>query len=158
MRIHDLIVEQIKNIDVEKIVEDTNLEIKPTTKIVESQKVYFWIRVYLKESLTDIKSGDQFELRYLENNENLKLTFVYFGKKGLNQDYNDIVNYSAEDDEKILCLMVDENDLYNLPNIQFLRSLFKQSKFFEYQVYRRDDLIFTNLRTNQVMDYIDCDF
>lgn len=158
MRIHDLIVEQIKNIDVEKIVEDTNLEIKPTTKIVESQKVYFWIRVYLKEFLTDIKSGDQFELRYLENNENLKLTFVYFGKKGLNQDYNDIVNYSAEDDEKILCLMVDENDLYNLPNIQFLRSLFKQSKFFEYQVYRRDDLIFTNLRTNQVMDYIDCDF
>ena len=45
---YDNLVEQIKTIDTE-VVKDWNKNTDPAMKILEEQKVYIWIRLYLKE-------------------------------------------------------------------------------------------------------------
>ena len=153
---YDSVIDQIKKIDTTNL--SDKVDKNPTMRIVEKQKVYFWIRLYLKEELSDVVVGDDFEICYMHSGEKLKTKFVAFGKKNLNRDLdNVIINYDPEDDNKILCLMVDEDDK-NSDEIPFIRTLFKISQYYEFQVYRRDDLRFTNLRTMDVCEYIDVDF
>ena len=65
---------------------------------------------------------------------------------------------TEEDDTKILCLMINEDEIQIGEGIPFLRTLFKISKHYTLQVYNREDLVFTNVRTGQSVEYIDCDF
>ena len=153
---YESIIDQIRSIDTSKL--SDKIERDTATKIVEKQKVYFWIRLYLKEELGDITPGDDFEICYTPSGEKLTTKFVAFGKKNLNRDLdNVIVNYDPEDEPKTLCLMVDEDDM-KADSIPFIRTLFKMSSFFEFQVYRRNELTFTNKRTDFVCEYIDVDF
>jgi len=155
----ELILQQIKSIDTKEL-SDLNLDYADTISIkeVEKQKIYFWIRLYLKEEMSDLKIGDDFDIIYTKSGETLTGKFIAFGKKNLNRDLdNVIVNYDPEDNPKCLCIMVDEEEMKS-EKIPFIRTLFKTSTFFEYQVYRREELTFTNTRTLQSCEYVDCDF
>lgn len=152
----DKIIEEIKNIDEKSISND--ISTNPSTRIIESQKIYIWIRIYLKEEV-DVLEGDEYKMEYIPSGENLTTKFVSFGKKNLNRDHQDqIINFDPEVDRKILCLMVDENEINTRKDIPFIRTLFKTSRFYDYQVIRRSDLTFTNQRTQNCPEYIDCDF
>ncbi len=152
---YDSLIEQIKSIDTTNLSDKVSR--KPVTKIIEEQRVYFWIRLYLKEEISDIKEGDDFEITY--GDEKLIIKFICFGKKNSVRDHEgELTNYDSENDNKILCLMVDENEINTNDSIPFIRTLFKTSRFYEYQLIRRDDLKFRNTRTEEIMDYIDCDF
>ena len=156
--IYDSLVEQIKKIDSDELSDNVNDEIEVSE--VEKQKVYIWLRVFLKDELGDIKEGDNFKIVYLPSGEYLMTKFIAFGKKNSFKDADDYtqIQMVTEDDTKVLCLMVDENEIQNSQEIPFIRTLFKVSRHFEYQVYRREELVFTNERTGQSLEYIDCEF
>lgn len=156
LTIYKDLIERIKEIDTQDLTDD--VDDSPKMEIIEKQKVYHWIRLFLKEELVDIKEGDDFEICYLKSNEKLLTKFIAFGKKNLNRDLDEeIVNYDPEDDKKVLTLMVD-SELLESNEIPFIRTLFKTSSYYQFQVYKRADLTFTNKRTNEVVDYIDCNF
>ena len=163
------LLESIKKLETEGLSD----EIEIISKVVEEQKVYFWIRLYLKEEDLNIQVGDDIVIRYQprstfvdgvkiwesEEVEELVTKFVCYGKKGLEKDHdNEVVNYSNEDDSKILCLMVDETTVNFGEGIGFIRTLFKTGRHYEYQLVRRDELIFINKRNGVILDYFDCDF
>lgn len=150
------IIESIRSIDDSNIKYDDNYDV--SVNIIEKQRVYLWIRLYLKEEISDINVGDDFEIKYLLNDDKIIAKFIAYGKKNLNRDLdNMIINYDPEDNKKCLCLMVDEEDISS-DKTKFIRTLFKTSKFYQFQVYRRSDLVFTNIRTDSIVDYIECDF
>lgn len=155
----DKIVDDIKSIDVEKV-DFSNGDFKPRTKIAEKQKVYFWIRLYLKEEDTVSTPDDTVIIKYIHSGEELETKFICYGKKGLDKDNQDqIVNYTTEDDKKVLCLMVDSDKInYNSDNIPYIRSLFKISRYYEYQLSKRDELIFTNKGKGVTYEYFDVGF
>lgn len=154
--IYESIIDQIREIDTKDLKDSEDREIK--SEIVEKQKVYFWIRLFLKEELNDIEIGDDFEMCYKVSGESLTTKFIAFGKKNLNRDLDSqIVNYDPEDDKKSLTLMVD-SDYFESDDLPFIRTLFKTSSYYQFQVYKRTDLSFKNLRTGEVLEYIDCDF
>jgi len=155
------LLESIKKLETEGLSD----EIEIISKVVEEQKVYFWIRLYLKEDDLNIQAGDDIVIRYQplsaeENDfEELVTKFVCYGKKGLEKDHdNEVVNYSNEDDSKILCLMIDETTVNFGEGIGFIRTLFKTGRHYEYQLVRRDELLFINKRNGVILDYFDCDF
>ena len=74
--IYDSLIEQIKEIDTEGL--SDNVENNPQMKIIEKQKVYFWIRLILKEELDDIKVGDDFKITYKFSGEYLMTMFIAF--------------------------------------------------------------------------------
>lgn len=156
--IYELIVSQVKNIDRDDLSDDVDQE--PKSNQVEKQMVYIWIRLYIKEELSDIKEGDDFIIRYLPSGEKLITKFICFGKKNSFKDAEEFsqIQITTEDDTKCLCLMVNEDKIQTGEEIPFIRTLFKVSKHFEYQVYLREELEFTNVRTGQSVEYIDCDF
>lgn len=154
----DNLVEQIKTIDVETINEWNSTD-TPEMKVIEEQKVYFWIRLYLKEENESLEIGDTITITYTPSGESLDTLFSYYSKQGLMKDHNEeIVNYTGEDDTKILCLMVDEKVVNHSNDIPFIRTLFKISTHYEYQLVRRGDLTFTVKRNGELLDYYDCDF
>jgi hypothetical protein len=135
------------------------MEIVSTSKIIEEQKIYFWIRLYLSEEDLNIQVGDDITISYEPSGEELVTKFICYGKSGLERDHNDeVINYNPEDDKKILCLMVDENHVNYSQEIPFIRTLFKTGRHYEYQLMRRDELIFINKRNGIILDYFDCDF
>ncbi len=145
-------IRSIKNESIGDIVTETNV------KVIDDQKIFIWMRIYLKEKI-DVIEGDEFIMKYLPSGENLTVKFICYGKKNILKDHDDeIVNYDPEDDEKVLCLMVNENEINTRNDIPFIRTLFKTSRFYDYQIIRRSDLTFTNIRTNEAPEYIDCDF
>ena len=156
--IYDQLVEQIKNIDSDDLSDDVSQT--PTMSEVEKQKVYIWIRLFLKEEISDIKDGDEFMINYKLSGEELSTTFICFGKQNSFKDAEDYteIQMLTEDDKKVLCLMVNEEDINIGESIPFIRTLFKGSIHYQEQVYHRDDMTFTNTRTLEVMNYIDCDF
>ena len=156
--IYELIVSQVKNIDRDDLTDDVDQG--PKSNQVEKQMVYIWIRLYIKEELSDIKEGDDFTIRYDLTGDELKTKFICFGKKNSFKDAEDFnqIQMTTEDDPKILCLMVNEDEIQNGEHIPFIRTLFKTSKHYKLQVYNREDLTFTNVRTGQSVEYIDCDF
>jgi len=60
--IYDQLVEQIKSIDTDDLSDDVSQT--PTMSEVEKQMVYIWIRLYLKEEISNIKDGDEFVIKY----------------------------------------------------------------------------------------------
>jgi hypothetical protein len=156
--IYELIVNQIKSIDRNDL--SDQVDQKPQSKEIEKQMVYIWIRLYLKEESPNIKEGDDFVIKYTLSGEELKTKFICYGKKNSIKDseLQNQIQMTTEDDSKILCLMVSEDTIQNDDTIPFIRTLFKISKHFTPQVYNREDLIFTNKRTGEIFEYIDCDF
>lgn len=149
------LIEQVKSIDTTELSDSVNEDIEVA---IEEQKVYFWIRVYLKEEL-NMELGDIVNINWIPDNEILETTFVSYSKRGLHKDVvNNITNYSAEDDTKIVCLMIDEKVVNYNDDIPFIRTLFKTGRHYEYQLVRRADLVLTNTRTGENLDYYDIDF
>jgi hypothetical protein len=157
MNRYDLLNQAIKEIEVEKLDFD-NQNTDPIIKETEKSQVFSWIRLYLKEENTNLQNGDQIKIQW--ENEEVLTTFIGYNKKGLNKDNDGIVNADLEEDKSGLILMIDETE-YRDPKISaknpFIRTLFKISPYFEYQVYRREDLKFINLRTNESYEYVDVD-
>jgi hypothetical protein len=156
---YDNLVSQIRSIEVEQI-KDWNSNTDPAMKVVEEQKVYIWIRLYLKEE-SNIEIGDDIFMTYTPSGEKLETKFICYDKTSLSKDHDDlekIINFNPEDDKKVLCLMVDQEKINKGTNIPFIRTLFKSSIHYQYQLLRRDELTFTNSRTGETLDYFDCDY
>ena len=153
---YDNLVEQIKAIDTE-VVKDWDKNTNPDMKVLEEQKVYIWIRLYLKEE-SDIEIGDDIIMAYKPSGEKLETKFICFGKEGMEKDNDGLVNWNSEDNKKVLCLMVDQDKINNGTDIPFIRTLFKTGIHYEYQLLKRDDLVFLNERTKETLEYFDCDY
>lgn len=157
MGVYDNIIDIIKDIDTSELSDDvSNL---PSTTIIDEQKTYFWIRLFIKEEELNIEEGDDVVINWIPNGEELITKFVSFGKTGLDSDQGDQLKYyESEDDKKVLCLMIDEKMINYNDSIPFIRTLFKNSIHYEYQLMRKGDLTFTNKRNNIIFDYYECDF
>jgi len=153
---YDNLVEQIKTIDTE-VVKDWDKNTNPDMKVLEEQKVYIWIRLYLKEE-SDIEIGDDIIMVYKPSGEKLETKFICFGKEGMEKDNDGLVNWNSEVNKKVLCLMVDQDKINNGTDIPFIRTLFKTGIHYEYQLLKRDDLVFLNERTKETLEYFDCDY
>lgn len=151
------LLEQLRSIDVKDL--KSNFDLVATSNVIEEQKIYFWIRLYLNEELSDIIPGDDITISWSPSDEKLVTKFICFGKNGLEKDHNgEVANYNPEDDKRILCLMVDENYVNLSEDIPFIRTLFKTGRHYEYQLVKRNELLFTNNRTSEILEYYDCDF
>jgi hypothetical protein len=154
---YDNLVEQIKTIDTE-VVKDWDKNTDPAMKVLEEQKVYIWIRLYLKEE-SNVEVGDEIFITYTPSGEKLETKFIYYDKKGVMEDHDEeIVNYTGEENKKVLCLMVNQERINKGTDIPFIRTLFKTGIHYEYQLVRRDELLFINSRTGETLDYFDCDY
>jgi len=156
----DNIVEQIKSIETD-VVEKWDSDTSPMMKIVEEQKVYFWIRVYLQEERQDLEPGDDVIIKWLPSGEELRTKFVCYDKTTLTKDHDDlekITNFNPEDDKKILCLMVEEKIINFSQEIPFIRTLFKNGIHYEYQLLRRDELVFIIDKNSSQLEWYDCSF
>lgn len=155
--IYDMLNEQIKKIETKDLRDD--IDQNPITDIIEEQKVYFWVRLYLNDADPQLEAGDDIDIIYM-NAESLETKFIVYGKKNSSRDMDDdIVNYDPEDDTRCLCLMIDEARIKrNSSDIPFIRTLFKTSPYYQDQVYRRRDLVFKNKRTGKEYEYYQVDF
>lgn len=156
----DNLIEKIKSIEVEKI-ESWDSSNEPISQVVEKQKVYTWIRLYLKEESSNLNIGDEISMIYKQSGEKLLTKFICYDKTTLTKDHDDlekVINFNPEDNRKVLCLMVDEDTINNGEGIPFIRTLFKTSRHYQYQLVRRDDLVYVNERTGETLDYFDCDY
>lgn len=154
--LYEFVQEQLKDLDTTDLSDDVSQH--PEVEITP-EKIYFWTRVYMKEENPNIEVGDYINIKYLPSGEELKTQFITYGKTGLERDHDDeLTSYNSEDDKKIICLMVDEKEINESTNIPFIRTLFKLGHHYEYNVMRRDELIFTNDRNGVLIDWFDCDF
>lgn len=154
---YEEIIEEIKKIkDVDKISDDFK---SPTSKVINKQKVYFWVRLYLKDEDVNIEPGDDVVIKWTPSGEELNTKFMAYGKKGLDKDHDDeVTEYINEDDKKILSLMIDTKKVNFNNDIPFIRTLFKTGYHYEYQLVKRSELLFINKKNNMVLGYYDCDF
>lgn len=129
------------------------------SKVAEKQKTYFYIRIYLNDENGNIKPNDNVIINYMPENEKLTTKFIAYGKLGKDKDSgDDLSNYVAEDNKKVLCLMIDTDKInYESEDIKFIRSLFRQSRYFQYQMFRTDEFEVT-LDGGDVLNYYDIDF
>ena len=156
--IYDSLIEQIKGIDTGDLTDDVKDEV--VTKEIEKQRVYYWIRLYLKSEVEDLQEGDDFLINWSLSGESLSTKFICFGKKHSfkDSDGENEISMATDDDPLCLCLMVDEEIIKKSEDIPFIRSLFKISDHYQEQVYHRDELTFTNTRTSKKVEYTFCDF
>lgn len=151
------IVEQIKTIDTTDLPENVSDEAVNT--IVEEQKTFFWVRLYIKDEQPNIEIGDDVTIHYTTSGEKMTTKFICYGKQGLDKDNGELVtHYNTEDDKKVLCLMIDEKVVNFSDEIPFIRTLFKTGRHFEYQLVRRDELQFIIDKNNIILDYYDTSF
>lgn len=156
------IIESIKKINnLDKISDDVSKN--PDVKIVEKQKVYFWIRLYMKEEDDDIKIGDDITIKWTISpfDESLKTNFIAYNKSSLiKDDFDyDLTKYENEDDKKTLVLMIDSDKINKeCDDIPYIRTLFKESKWYDYHVVRRSELLFIHDKTGKEIEYYDVDF
>lgn len=154
--LYDFVQEQLKDVDTSNLSDDISQDIEVE---ITPEKVYFWTRVYMKEENPNINIGDTITIKYLPSGEELKTQFITYGKTGLERNHDDeLINFNPEDDKKVLCLMVDEKVINESEDIPFIRTLFRLGHHYEYNVMRRDELLFTNERNGIVIDWFDCDF
>jgi hypothetical protein len=154
---HDMLVEQAKSIDLNKVDFDGS-DFKPRQKVVEKQKIFRWTRLFVKEEITDLQVNDKIILKHLPTGESLETIFICYAKKGLERDSNGaIIAFDGEEDKKTLCLMLDI-DLLESENVKFIRTLFQNTKWYEFQMMRRDELVFENTRTKKLLEYFDVEF
>lgn len=153
----DDIVESIKSIDTDKLSDD--VDNSPSSKVIEEQKIYFWIRLYLKEENPNVGIGDDIIIKWKPSGEELKTKFIAYGKKGLDKDHDDeVTHYVNDDDKRVLSLMIDTKMVNFNDEIPFIRTLFKTGYHYEYQLVKRNELVFINEKNNIELDYYDCDF
>ena len=156
MTLYDFVREQLKDVDTAELSDDVS---KDPEVEVTPEKVYFWTRVYMKEENPNIEIGDTVTIKYAPSGEEMKTQFFAYGKTGLERDHEDeLVNFNSEDDKKVLCLMVEEKVVNESEDIPFIRTLFKLGRHYEYNVMKRDELLFVNDRNGIVIDWFDCDF
>ena len=130
-----------------------------TISEITKQEVLIWVRVYLKEELDDISEGDVYDMVYEPSGESMKIKFGAYDKRGLTDKKVDdgddeVSNYKMEDDKKALCFMVDLNKInYDSEDIPFIRTLFRGTRYYEYNVFRIDDLSFINKQTGKKLIY-----
>jgi hypothetical protein len=153
----DQLVDVIKTIDTTDLSDDVSKD--SISKVIEEQKVYFWIRLYLSEEDDNIQIGDDITIQWTRSGEELKTKFICYDKMGLDKDKGEtITNFVAEDNKKVLCLMIDEKMVNNNDDIPFIRTLFKTGNHYEYQLMKRDELLFINDRNGIFLDYYECGF
>ena len=156
-RLYDMIMEQVKDIDTAKLSDEIQGGV--LAEVTEEQKIYIWIRLFIKKESDSIAAGDDVSITWIPSGEKLKTKFICHGKEGLSKDHgSEVTSYNPEDDKKILCLMVDVKDINLNDSIPFIRSLFKEGIHYEYQLVRRDELIFTLDKNGEKLDYYDCNF
>lgn len=156
MTLYDFVREQLKDVDTAELSDDVS---KDPEVEVTPEKVYFWTRVYMKEENPNIEIGDTVTIKYAPSGEEMKTQFFAYGKTGLERDHDDeLVNFNPEDDKKVLCLMVEEKIVNESEDIPFIRTLFKLGRHYEYNVMKREELLFVNDRNGIVIDWFDCDF
>ena len=152
----DVLADQIRTIDTTDL-SDVLEEV--VSKVTEEQRVYFWIRIYLKEDNINAEIGDDISINWTQSGEKLVTKFICYGKQGLNADHHDeMTNYNPDDDKKCLCLMIDNKMVNFNDDIPFIRTLFKTGYHYEYQLVRRDELQFIIDKNGMILDYYDCDF
>jgi hypothetical protein len=154
----DTLVEQCKSIDIDE--SDNWIEDKTiSSKVIDDQKVYFWIRLYLKDENVNILPGDDIVIKYTLSGEELKTKFICYGKQGLLKDNGELITqYNSEDDKKTLCLMIEEKLVNWNDKIPFIRTLFKTGRHYEFQLIKRDELQFIIDKNNIILDWFDSDF
>jgi hypothetical protein len=54
--------------------------------------------------------------------------------------------------------MVNQDTINKGVDIPFIKTLFKTSIHYQEQLMKRSDLLFINSRTNQTLEYFDCDY
>jgi hypothetical protein len=155
--IYDDIVEQAKKINLDKV-EYAGEDFVPRSEVKQKQKVYFWIRVYLKEEI-EMTPDTDVSIVWNETGEKLTTKFICYSKKGLDKDLDEqVTNYNPEDDKKVLCLMIDEDRInINNKDIPFLKTLFKIGRFYEKQVWRKVDMSLIDGNGNE-LPWFDIDF
>lgn len=135
-------------------VELTDSMFETKTVVLEESKEFIWVRVYLKNEISDIINGDVIRMSY--DNEFIDMQFATYNKKGQHKDGDEeLVGFTNDYDKKVLVLMADIGYINKSSDIPFIRTLFKVSRHFEYQILKRDELLFTNLRTNETLEYFD---
>jgi hypothetical protein len=153
----DDLVETIKSIDTENLSDD--IDNSPLSTVIEEQRVYFWIRLFLKEEDPNINIGDDIVIEWAPTREKLETKFIAFGKKGFDKDGGDeITSYSSEDDKKILSLMIDTKMVNFNDDIPFIRTLFKTGYHYQDILFKRSELLFINKRNGMILNYFDCSF
>ena len=153
----EYLIEQIKNIDLSNI-DYTNVNFEELQRETIKSKIYFWTRVYISNEI-NIQPDDDVSITYTYSGEKLMTKFICYSKKGVISDNNTIIQFDNEDDKKVLCLMVDEDKINNdSEDIRFIRRLFKNSKYFSYEILRRADLVIKNETQNYIIEYYDIDF
>lgn len=154
---HQIIKDELDRIDLDKIDFDGS-DFKPRSEISESQKVYFWVRVYLKDNY-NIEPNTEIKMKYLPDNEELITRFICYNKSGRNNSDENIVSWNPEDDKKVLCLMIDSDRINNnSDDIQFIRSLFKIGRYYKPQILSKNQFILIDSSKNSKIDYYDIDF
>ena len=153
----DNIVELIRTIDTTELTD--SVDQTAVSKVTEEQKVYFWIRLYLKDENINAEIGDDISINWKLSGEKLITKFICYGKTGLSKDHQDeMTNYNPEDDKKCLCLMIDSKIVNFNNDIPFIRTLFKTGYHYEYQLVKREDLQFIIDKNGMILDYFECDF
>ena len=157
---YNYLVEQVQALNLDDVDFETAEYDSIDTKI-EKQKVYFWIRVYLNEE-TEIEPGDDIEIKYINSGETLLSKFICYAKTGdtsIDLEGEVVTNYNAEDNKKVLCLMVDEEKInYDSEDILFIRKLFRIGRHYDHVLLRRSDLVLTNQRNQKELSYYDIEF
>jgi|ERR1035437_1801382 hypothetical protein len=121
---------------------------------VERQKTYLWVRLYLNNEV-DLQSNDIITITYLSEKINTK--FACYAKTGSEKDEGEFINhYNPEDDKRVLCLMVDYSDLESNNTITTIRSMFKNTPWYRYNLLKRDELVFTH--NGKILEYYDSEF
>lgn len=154
--LYEFVQEQLKDLDTDDLSDEVSDEIITD---ITPEVVYFWTRLYLKDENPNIEIGDCVNITYTTSGEKLKCQFFAYGKTGLERDHDDeLINFNSEDDKKVLCLMVEEKIVNESEDIQFIRTLFKLGRHYEYQLVKRDELQFVVERNGVILDYFDSDF
>jgi hypothetical protein len=154
--LYEFVQEQLMEVDTTELPDEVSdgvlIDVTP-------EVVYFWTRLYLKDENPNIEIGDTVYINYTPSGEKLKTQFFAYGKTGLDRNHDDeLINFNAEDDKKVLCLMVEEKVVNESEDIPFIRTLFKLGRHYEYQLVKRDELQFVVERNGVILDYFDSDF
>ena len=130
------------------------------TTFIEKQKVFQWVRVFLKEEDNSFKAGDDITIKYLPTGEEILTKFGSYSKDFLGSDKTETIQYSPDDNKKVLCLMVDLdeiNDPKESSKIPFIRTLFKTGRWYQYQLMKRDELLVCKSDGSKII-YFDINF
>jgi len=112
-------------------------------KIIEDQLEYYWIRLYAKEEY-DLEQGTIVQMSHLPSGEKLDLMFTNYDKVGKTGDQSEeLEEYETEIDKKVLCLLVNISDVHKRDDVNYIRTLFRKSRYYEERLLKRKELVFS---------------